>query len=146
MAPLIFSYFQHTFFKLLIKNPQPTNVLTFLTHGISYTGGVKRKAIELLTICFQKSKFFEFEFLVFKFNFKRLVFMICSHIKNQVTMQYQSQNQNIMCDVFQNFFNISSNSSKINFKSWSSEYASSSLIPLAITSFFKLMTPTLFED
>ena len=40
MAPTIFSYFQHIFLYNLIKNPQITIALTFLTHNISGIGGV----------------------------------------------------------------------------------------------------------
>jgi hypothetical protein len=41
MAPTIFSYFQHNFFHYLIKNPQTTIALTFLTHKISGIDGVQ---------------------------------------------------------------------------------------------------------
>ena len=64
----------------------------------------------------------------------------------RLTMKYQNHNQNIIHHVFQQFFIISSIFSKINCKSWSFEYASSSLIALEIAPFFKLMIPSLFDE
>ena len=71
--PRLFSYFQYIFFNHLIKNPQTTIDLKFLTHNISDRGGVPHTFIFFLERIkqdwkgFQSHMFRSFHIFVFWF-------------------------------------------------------------------------------